>query len=134
MKTAPDMVTTRNLPTVIEAVGDEAFRRRTVEAGFWTKLKRNLARLPFAEDLVAAFFCASDPATPARVRTVLFGALAYFVLPSDMIPDVFVGLGFLDDGAVISAAVASVSAHLKPMHRGRARRWFEDEGASADVA
>ncbi|MBL29502.1 MAG: hypothetical protein CMM50_18380 [Rhodospirillaceae bacterium] len=128
------MVDARNLPAVIESVGDDAFRRRTVETGFWTKLKRNLARVPFAEDLVAAFYCASDPATPARVRTILFGALAYFVLPSDMIPDVFVGMGFLDDGAVISAAIASVSAHLKPVHRDRARLWLAGEDGSADVA
>ena len=52
-----------------------------------------LARIPFAEDLVAAYYCALDRDTPGYVRAVLFGALAYFVLPIDVVPDFLAGLG-----------------------------------------
>lgn len=92
------------------------------EERFWKKLKRVLARIPFAEDLVAAYYCAADPETPGYVRAVLLGAVAYFVLPIDMVPDILAGLGFTDDASVLAAAVAAVGRHLQPCHRERARK------------
>jgi uncharacterized membrane protein YkvA (DUF1232 family) len=52
---------------------------------------------------------------------VLFGALAYFVLPTDVVPDFLAGLGFTDDASVIAAAIAAVGRHLEPRHREQAR-------------
>jgi uncharacterized membrane protein YkvA (DUF1232 family) len=92
---------------------------------FWAKLRRVVARIPFAEDLVAAYHCAMDRDTPGYVRAVLFGALAYFVLPTDMVPDMLAGLGFTDDASVIAAAIAAVGRHLKPRHREEARRTLD---------
>ena len=88
---------------------------------FWAKLRRVLARIPFAEDLVAAYYCAFDPDTPAYVRAVLFGAIAYFVLPTDMVPDFLAGLGFTDDASVLAAAIAAVGGHIAPRHRIQAK-------------
>ena len=87
------------------------------EKRFWAKLKGVLTRIPFAEDVVAAYHCAMDRDTPGYVRAVLFGALAYFVLPTDMVPDMLAGLGFTDDASVIAAAIAAVGRHLQPKHR-----------------
>lgn len=87
------------------------------EDRFWKKLKRVLVRIPFAEDLVAAYYCAMDSETPAYVRAVLLGAIAYFILPVDMVPDILAGLGFTDDASVLAAAVAAVGRHLQPKHR-----------------
>jgi len=89
---------------------------------FWRKLKRVLVRIPFAEDLVAAYYCAADPDTPGYVRAVLLGAIAYFVLPIDMVPDILAGLGFTDDASVLAAAVAAVGRHLQPRHRELAQK------------
>jgi uncharacterized membrane protein YkvA (DUF1232 family) len=97
-----------------------------VRDGFWLKLKRNLARLPFAEDLVAAFYCAFDPATPLRAKAVLLGALAYFVMPLDVVPDFLLGLGFTDDLTVLLTAYGIVRAHLKPEHREKAKAKIEE--------
>ena len=88
---------------------------------FWKKLRRVLARIPFAEDLVAAYYCAVDSETPAYVRAVLFGAVAYFILPVDMVPDFLAGLGFTDDASVLAAAVAAVGRHMQPKHRTLAK-------------
>jgi uncharacterized membrane protein YkvA (DUF1232 family) len=98
----------------------------TVRDGFWPKLKRNLAGLPFAEDLVAAWYCAFDPATPLRARAILLGALAYFVVPLDLVPDFLLGLGFTDDLTVLLAAYGIVRAHLKPEHRDKAKEKLEE--------
>lgn len=89
---------------------------------FWDKLKRVIGRIPFAEDLVAAWYCALDGDTPPYVRAVLLGAVAYFVLPADLIPDFLVGLGYTDDATVLAAAIAAVGRHLQPKHRAKARQ------------
>jgi uncharacterized membrane protein YkvA (DUF1232 family) len=89
---------------------------------FWRKLRRGAARLPFAEDLLAAHYCAFDRQTPLRVKAALVGALAYFVLPADAIPDVLPLIGYTDDAAMLAAAIRLVAAHITPDHREAARR------------
>mgnify|MGYP001555974056 CR=1 FL=1 len=98
-----------------------AKNRRIVDRDFWRKLLRLLRQVPFAEDLAAAYFCAIDPETPGRVRGILIAALAYFVTPLDVIPDVVAGIGFTDDAAVLAMAIGLVSRNLKPEHYARAR-------------
>ena len=55
-------------------------QERDVRRDFWTTLKRFAGQVPFVEDLVAAYYCALDPATPMRVRGILLAALAYFIV------------------------------------------------------
>jgi uncharacterized membrane protein YkvA (DUF1232 family) len=88
---------------------------------FWPKFRRFAADLPFAEDLLAAYFCAFDRSTPRQVQVALIGALAYFVLPFDAIPDVLPLIGFTDDAAVLATAIRLVAAHIRPNHRQAAR-------------
>jgi uncharacterized membrane protein YkvA (DUF1232 family) len=92
-----------------------------VRRDFWTKAKRVAAGLPFAEDLLAAYFCAFDRETPRHVQAALIGALAYFVLPFDLIPDMMPVLGFTDDAAVLATALRMVATHIRPEHRAAAR-------------
>jgi len=56
---------------------------------------------------------------------VLYGAIAYFILPIDVIPDWIVGLGFTDDAAVLAAAIRSILPHIKDRHRNRASQAIE---------
>jgi uncharacterized membrane protein YkvA (DUF1232 family) len=95
---------------------------RRVRHDFWGKARRVAARLPFAEDLLAAYYCAFDRATPRHVQVALIGALAYFVLPFDFVPDVLPLLGFTDDAAVLATALRLVASHIAPQHRDAARR------------
>ncbi len=105
----------------------ESLRRR-----FWTKLKKVVARLPFAEDLLAAYYCAFDKETPRHVQAALLGAIAYFVLPFDFIPDMMPVLGYTDDAAILATAMRLVAAHIKPEHHQAARaalqRGIEPQG------
>lgn len=89
---------------------------------FLQRLKRVAKRIPFAEDMLAAWFCTRDPATPRRVRLTLMAALGYFVLPIDAIPDILPFIGFTDDAAVIAAAIAAVAGSITPGHREQARQ------------
>ncbi len=90
------------------------------EKRLWKKLARVAARITFADQIVAAWYCATDPETPVHVRGVLLAALGYFVLPTDLVPDLVLGLGFTDDAAVIAAVVGTLGRYLKPEHRERA--------------
>lgn len=92
-----------------------------VERGFWTKMRKYIRRVPFVEDAVAGYYCALDPATPLQVKAILFGALAYFVLPIDIVPDFIAWLGFTDDAAVLYAALRTVAPHIKAPHRVQAK-------------
>lgn len=92
-----------------------------VRGGFWQKLRTFAAQVPFAEDLLAAYYCAFDRQTPLRVRAGLLAALAYFVIPFDVMPDLLPALGFTDDAAVLAAAVRLVIGHIRPEHHEAAR-------------
>jgi uncharacterized membrane protein YkvA (DUF1232 family) len=95
--------------------------QESVRKRFWGKFKRVAARLPFAEDLLSAYYCAFDRQTPRHVQAALLGAIAYFILPFDFIPDMLPVLGFTDDAAVLATAIRLVSAHITPDHREAAR-------------
>jgi uncharacterized membrane protein YkvA (DUF1232 family) len=95
--------------------------RDSVRRRFWVKLKQVVARLPFAEDLLAAYYCAFDRETPRHVQVALLGAIAYFILPFDFVPDMLPVLGFTDDAAVLATAIRMVATHITSEHREAAR-------------
>lgn len=95
--------------------------REGVRRRFWRKLKRVAGHLPFAEDLLAAYYCAFDRQTPRHVQASLLGAIAYFVLPFDFVADVMPMLGFADDAAVLATAIRMVAGHITNEHREAAR-------------
>lgn len=99
-----------------------ARNERIVRDGFWRKLRRTLGRIPFAEDAVAAFYCAMDSTTPLHARAIMLAALAYFVLPIDLVPDALTVIGFTDDATVLATAIAIAGAHIRPEHRAKAKR------------
>lgn len=88
-----------------------------VAKGFWPKIRRTAAKIPFAGDALSVWFCAKDPETPRAAKAMIMAGLAYFVLPTDAIPDVLAVVGFTDDAAVFAALMAIVGKNLKPRHR-----------------
>ena len=101
-------------------------REKQVRAKFWPTLKRAVRHVPFSRDIVAAYYCAVDPKTPTRVRGVLLAALAYFVMPFDLLPDVFAMVGFTDDVAVLAAALRMIQGHIADRHYDAADRALAD--------
>ena len=97
-------------------------QRKRTKRKLIPKLLRVAGRIPFADDLAAAYYCAIDPDTPIKVKLVLSAALGYFVLPFDAAPDVVTGLGFTDDATVLATALGIVGAHISEPHRIAARR------------
>lgn len=104
----------------------EQVRRR-----FWRKIKSVAVRLPFVEDILAAYYCAFDRQTPRHVQIALLGAITYFILPFDFLPDILPVLGFTDDAAILATALRMVASNITPEHREAARaamqRGLEEE-------
>ena len=111
---------------------DTDAQMRRVATGFWSTLKRAARRVPFVEDVVAAYYCAFDPKVPFKSRAIILGALAYFVLPIDAVPDMLLLIGFGDDIAVLGAAIAAVRANLTEEHYSKARRALADSTITED--
>ena len=107
-----------------------AVNETRVRQDFWQKARRTLGKVPFTEEAVAAFYCAADSATPLPIRATLFGALGYFILPIDAIPDILLGLGYTDDAAIMIAAFTAARVHITEAHRDRARAWLLKAQAS----
>jgi uncharacterized membrane protein YkvA (DUF1232 family) len=111
-------------PASATAMSDDERLKRdeaSVLRNFWRKLGGIAVQLPFAEDLLTIYYCAFDRRTPTYVRIALFGALAYFIDPFDVIPDMLPIIGLTDDAAVIAAATKLVWDNIKPEHRDAAR-------------
>ena len=96
-----------------------------VQRGFWPKIRRTASRIPFAGLALSVWFAARDPETPMAAKGIMMGALAYFVLPVDAIPDIFAGIGFTDDAAVIAALVATLGANIRKRHKDQAAAALE---------
>ncbi|MBJ6132501.1 DUF1232 domain-containing protein [Ochrobactrum sp. Q0168] len=114
---------------ILEPGNESDFKKRSerVKQGFWKAARRAGRMVPFMDEVVAAYYCALDQNTPTRVRMTLMAALAYFVLPFDIIPDMLVGIGFTDDVAVLMAALTAVRTHITPAHRLAARQALDED-------
>ena len=95
--------------------------RDSVRRRFWIRLKKVAGKLPFIEDLLAAYYCAFDKQTPRHVQVALLGAIAYFILPFDFIPDMMPVLGFTDDAAILATVIRLVAGNITDDHREAAR-------------
>jgi uncharacterized membrane protein YkvA (DUF1232 family) len=96
-----------------------------VATGFWPKFKRTASRIPFASDLLSVYFSARDEETPLRSKGLMLAGLAYFVLPTDALPDIIAGIGFSDDAAVLMTLMTVVGRSIKPKHREAAKQLID---------
>lgn len=100
------------------------------DGSFWDKVK-NFALKAGKEVIEKAlwlYYAAQQPNTPVWAKTVIYGALAYFVLPVDAVPDAIPVAGFTDDLGALAAALGAVAMYVtedvKQMAADRMREWF----------
>lgn len=103
--------------------GDEALVARDLGG----KVRRTIGKVPFTRDAVAAFYAARDPATPTGVKMAVMAALAYFIVPVDVVPDFIAALGYTDDATVFYGAWRLLAPYLKPHHETKAREFLLQE-------
>ena len=106
------------------------YQQHYTEPKFWEKLKRSAAHAgrEVVTKALQLFYAAQSPTMALREKAVVYGALGYFILPFDVIPDVLAGMGYADDLSVLALAFATVSKHITPEVRAKAEakaaEWF----------
>lgn len=98
------------------------------EPGYWAKINRHAQRAgrELVEKSLWLYYAAQSPETPAWAKSAVYGALAYFLLPFDAIPDFLPAVGFTDDLGTIAAAVASVAMYIDDDIKERAAAKLTD--------
>lgn len=110
---------------------DAEYSENFSEDGFWDKVTHYAKKAgeKVIEPSLKMYYAAQDADTPMWAKTIIYGALGYFILPIDAIPDVAPVVGYTDDLATIAAALASVAAHVKDEHAEKAKEkiriWFK---------
>ena len=106
----------------------------------WKKLKKvaKKAGRKAVYYVLVLYYVSRDPAVPTGLKLKVLGALGYFILPLDFIPDVILGLGFTDDLAALAWALFTMRKHITPeiekKARERLREWFgPEEGEETDL-
>ena len=94
------------------------------ESRFKSKVARYAltAGQALVEKALTLFYALRDPDTPTRAKVIIIGALGYFIVPLDAIPDLIPGAGFSDDLGALAVALTLIAAHVKPEHTERAHR------------
>ncbi|MDA8428858.1 MAG: YkvA family protein [Geobacteraceae bacterium] len=101
------------------------------ESSFWEKIAgfAKKAGSEVIEKALILFYVLQDSETPLWARTVVVGALGYFISPLDAIPDVIPLAGFTDDLAVLAGACLTVGACINAEHKAKAAskvsEWFD---------
>lgn len=97
------------------------------EQRFWEKLRRfaRKAGSEVVEKSLWLYYAAEDPASPRWAKGVIYGALGYFILPFDAVPDAILAIGYADDLGVLALALASVAMYITPEVKEKARAKME---------
>jgi len=101
------------------------------EESFWDKLGKHaiLAGPKLVRDALVLYYTWKKPATPNRIKAAIMGALAYFVMPLDAIPDTILGIGYLDDLGVLAWHTIRFPI-ISTMLRSRTRRKRGENGSA----
>ena len=101
------------------------------EKSFWEKVKKFSIKAgkEVIEKALWLYYTAQSPQTPPWAKAVIYGALVYFILPADAVPDAIPVVGFSDDLGALAAAVASVSLYItsdiKEKSSKKLSEWFK---------
>ncbi len=116
-----------------DETANSEYSKEYSEDSFWEKVKKYALKAgkEVIEKALTGYYCLQDKDTPAWAKGVLIGALGYFIMPLDAIPDAIPVVGYADDLGVLVAALAAVAAHIKKEHVQKAtetlKSWFGGE-------
>ena len=105
----------------------DKFAKSYNNAEFFKKItavaKKAGTKLVYAALLL--YYASLDKNIPIKDRALIIGALGYFILPVDFIPDAL-PLGFTDDMAALTYVLKTVWGNLTPEVHQRARHRLEE--------
>lgn len=112
------------------------YQEKYSDDSFWKKLKNNAAKISNVaiEKALTLYFAMKDEETPLWAKTVIAGALGYFIFPLDAVPDILPALGYSDDTVTLIVALVTVGMNIKDKHvkqaQEKAKSWYEKLGRS----
>ncbi len=113
-------------------VDTSKYKKDFSESSFWKKVGKFAAKagIQVIYNALKLYYALQSPNTPAWAKTVIIGALGYFIAPIDLIPDITPGIGFVDDAGVLAAALMTVALYITPEIKRQAKEklkeWFGD--------
>lgn len=108
----------------------EGYIKEYSDQGFWDKLLSyaKAAGKEVIEKALWLYYAAENPKTPSWAKTIIYGALGYFIFPIDAIPDITPAVGYADDLGVLASAIATVSFYInddvKIQATQKLKEWF----------
>lgn len=100
------------------------------EDGLWAKIKgfAKVAGSELIEKALQLYYALQNTNTPTWAKTVIIGALGYFISPMDAIADIVPFVGYADDAGVLTMAVATVASYISDDIKAKAKakltEWF----------
>ena len=109
---------------VITTLSPEDYAEQYSERSFWEKVARfaGSAGYDVVEKALWLHYAAARPETPKWAKATVYGALAYLVLPADVVADILPIAGYTDDLAVLVVACTTIGSYVDDGVRQRARR------------
>lgn len=115
------------------------FSKHYSEDGLWKKIKKYSKKVGSSAvyAILLLYFVLQKEEVPMKNKAIIYGALGYFILPIDLIPDVALGVGYTDDIGVLLAALWQVSIYIdtdvKNQAKEKLKDWFGDDIDTSDI-
>lgn len=104
----------RDLKELSTVSSEKEFQEKSdyIEENLWTKLEKVGNKIRFAKDIKALYRYMKDKSVSWYRKSIVIGALIYFITPIDAIPDLAPLIGYLDDLGVITAVIKFLGHEL----------------------
>ena len=110
----------------------EQYQEHYSESGLFAKIGKvcKKAGIKAIYYVLLLYYVLMDGKTSLKDKGIIIGALGYFILPIDLIPDFIPVAGFADDIAALTACLHTVKVNITPAVRKKALQklydWFVD--------
>ncbi|WP_390620595.1 YkvA family protein [Oceanobacillus picturae] len=98
------------------------------EERFWKKVQKfsKKAGTSVVYAVLLLYYTLQKPDVPMKVKATIVGALGYFILPLDVIPDFAIGAGYADDLSVVLFALIQVAIYVDDEVKLKAKNKLKD--------
>nr|WP_084157458.1 YkvA family protein [Oceanobacillus manasiensis] len=98
------------------------------EEKFWKKVQKfsKKAGTSVVYAVLLLYYTLQKPDVPVKVKAIIVGALGYFILPLDVIPDIAMGVGYVDDLSVVIFALLQVAIYVDDEVKRKAKNKLRD--------